>query len=125
MKAAPYEELAAALDMLPNGFPRTKGGAEILILKKILTPEEASLASLLTGTFEPTAAIAGRIGVSEAEARKRLFDLAKKGLVWEDKKNLIVLCCLFYNRGCWVEKRGISSRSAVCMMGINYRRRKI
>jgi len=69
MKAAPYEVLAAALDRLPNGFPRTKGAAEILILKKILTPEEASLASLLTGTFEPTAAIAGRIGVSEAEAR--------------------------------------------------------
>jgi electron transport complex protein RnfB len=89
MITAPYEELAAALDRLPNGFPRTAGGLEILILKKLFTPEEASLASLLTGTFEPTVAIAGRIGLPEAEARKRLFALAKKGLAWLTKEGTL------------------------------------
>ena len=30
-----YEQLADALDRLPNGFPRTPTGVEIRILKKI------------------------------------------------------------------------------------------
>jgi len=40
-----YERLADALDRLPNGFPRTASNKEIRILKKIFSPEEASLAS--------------------------------------------------------------------------------
>ena len=40
MSETAYEHLARALDMLPNGFPRTESGVEIQILKKILSPEE-------------------------------------------------------------------------------------
>jgi len=47
-----YEQLAIALDRLPNGFPRTPARTEIKLLKWIFSPEEALLASQLTGTME-------------------------------------------------------------------------
>jgi len=40
-----YEQLAKALDRLPNGFPRTPSNVEIAILEKIFSLEEASIAS--------------------------------------------------------------------------------
>ncbi|MGE5549759.1 MAG: 4Fe-4S ferredoxin, partial [Bacteroidota bacterium] len=77
-----YIDLAAALDMLPNGFPRTASGVELKILKKIFSPEEAFLASRLRGTAESVAAIAARAGLPVDEARARLKGLAKRGLIW-------------------------------------------
>ena len=47
------EQLADALDRLPNGFPRTASNVEIIILKKIFSPEEASLVSQLDSDMEP------------------------------------------------------------------------
>ena len=81
-----YEQLAEALDRLPNGFPRTPSNVEIAILKKIFLPEEASLASQLPGQMEPTEAIAKRIGLPEDQARARLTDMAKRGLLWSDQR---------------------------------------
>jgi electron transport complex protein RnfB len=74
-----YHSLAAALDRLPNGYPRTESGIELLILQKLFSPEEAALASLLTGEMQPMQAIASRLGAPEAETRRRLLDLARKG----------------------------------------------
>lgn len=53
-----YSSFAAALDRLPNGYPRTESGIELLILQKLFTPEEAALASLLTGEMQPVASLA-------------------------------------------------------------------
>jgi len=77
-----YERLADALDRLPNGFPRTSSGVEITILKKICSPEEAWLASQLSGHREPLDAIAERVGLSIEEAGLRLMAMAENGLVW-------------------------------------------
>ncbi len=77
-----YEQLAKALDNLPNGFPRTSSNVEILILKKIFSPDEASLACQLTGSMEPVEAIAQRIGLSEEEAKAKLLSMGKRGLLW-------------------------------------------
>ena len=82
-----FEKLAAALDRLPNGFPRTETGVEISILKKIFSPEEASLACHLTGTPASVDAIAGRIDQPAADVSKRLFKMARRGLVWLEKQN--------------------------------------
>jgi hypothetical protein len=38
-----YYELAKVLDTLPNGFPSTEDGLEIILLKKIFRPEDAEL----------------------------------------------------------------------------------
>ena len=82
----PYDMLAESLDRLPNRYPRTASGVELRILKKIFSPDEAALACLLGGVPEPYENIAERAGLPVAEARKRLFALAKKALVWPSKE---------------------------------------
>jgi len=57
-----YQRLAKVLDTLPNGFPATKNGLEIKILKKIFTPEEADLFCDLRLTPETPKQIADRTG---------------------------------------------------------------
>ncbi len=79
-----YNRLAAALDALPNGFPRTPSGKEIRILQKILSPEEAFLASHLTGRMEAPNVIAPRLGLPAEEVASGLKALAKRGMVWLD-----------------------------------------
>jgi NAD-dependent dihydropyrimidine dehydrogenase PreA subunit len=82
MSGAVFESLANALDRLPNGYPRTDSGVEILILKKIFTAEEAALASLLGRELECSDSIAARAGIPAREARHILMRMAKRGLVW-------------------------------------------
>jgi len=81
-----YEQLADALDRLPNAFPRTPSKVEMAILKKIFSPEEASLASQLCGDMEPIDVIAERVGLPVGEARTRLMKMARRGFVWFDKQ---------------------------------------
>ena len=85
MNEAAYEHLARALDGLPNGFPRTTSGVEIRLLKKILSPEEARLASNVTGKMEAVEVIAKRAGIPARDAGRDLIALAKRGLVWTGK----------------------------------------
>ncbi|MCW4041214.1 MAG: hypothetical protein NWE83_10745 [Candidatus Bathyarchaeota archaeon] len=47
MEPTEYDRLAGALDRLPNGFPCTDSGVELEILRRIFSPEEAHIASLL------------------------------------------------------------------------------
>jgi NAD-dependent dihydropyrimidine dehydrogenase PreA subunit len=81
-----YEQLAEALNNLPNGFPRTPSNVEIRILRKIFSPEEASLAGQLTGSMKSAEAIANRIGLTAEEAEARLTKMAKRGLLWSYKE---------------------------------------
>lgn len=81
-----YEQLADALDKLPNGFPRTSSNVEIHLLKKIFSPEEASLGSQLRGDMEPFDTIAKRAGLPAEKVKTQLMEMAKKGLVWVDKQ---------------------------------------
>jgi electron transport complex protein RnfB len=82
-----YEDLAEALDLLPNGFPRTASRVEIAILKKIFTPEEASLASRLSREPEPADAIAERAAKPVEAVRQPLADMVQRGLVWPEKRS--------------------------------------
>ena len=47
-----YKRLAEHLDALPNGFPPAEDGAELCLLAKLFTPEEAALAAQLRLTLE-------------------------------------------------------------------------
>jgi NAD-dependent dihydropyrimidine dehydrogenase PreA subunit len=80
-----YEQLADALNKLPNGFPRTDSGVEIRILRLIFSPEEASLACQLGEESQPLDAIAKRVGLATEEAEAKLSNMAEKGMVfpWE------------------------------------------
>ncbi len=81
-----YESLADALDRLPNGFPRTPSNVEIPMLKKIFSTEDASIASQLSGEMETIDSIAAQIGFTPRKATLKLVDMARRGLVWIDKK---------------------------------------
>ncbi len=87
MSNAAYEELAQALDRLPNGFPRTPSNVEIALLRKIFTEEEARLAGYLTGTMAPIEDVAQRAGIAADEARAALKDMARRGLLWFDRSS--------------------------------------
>ena len=82
MNRQAYEELAAALDRLPNGFPRTPSNVEIPLLQKIFSAEEAALAGQLKSEPESVDAIAARAGQPTAAVRKQLMQMVRRGLVW-------------------------------------------
>ena len=82
-----YEDLALAMDRLPNGYPRTTSGVEIRILEKIFTPDEAALAARLTGHYETFAEISARTGLAEDVFNRTLIALAQRGLVWFEKSD--------------------------------------
>jgi Fe-S-cluster-containing hydrogenase component 2 len=76
-----YRDLARKLDAIPNGFPATESGVELRLLAAMYTAEEAALAAALRSTHEPPAEIAARMGLERAETRRRLKDMARKGLI--------------------------------------------
>jgi electron transport complex protein RnfB len=78
-----YEHLAEALDKLANGFPRTSSNAEIRLLKKIFSNEEASLACQLSGSMESCDIISERVGLSAEQAEAKLTKMAEKGMLWD------------------------------------------
>jgi Pyruvate/2-oxoacid:ferredoxin oxidoreductase delta subunit len=81
MSQAAYKKLAERLDALPNGFPPTDDGAELRLLAKLYTPEEAELASQLRLTKEVPEQVANRLGQDKAEVRGLLKGMARKGLI--------------------------------------------
>jgi len=76
-----YRKLAERLDAIPNGFPATESGAELRLLAKIFTPEEAALAGVMRLTREPAADIAARAGVDADTVYRTLKEMARKGQI--------------------------------------------
>lgn len=87
MNTDTYKQLAGALDILPGGFPETKSGVELQILKKIFSPEEALVASNLTDTSEPLESIAERVNLPKEQIEERLEAMLHKGIIWGSKKD--------------------------------------
>jgi len=77
-----YEGLANHLDRLPGGFPRTESGVEMRILKRLFSPEEASVACNLRGMPEPVERIARRAGLPPEELAEKLSTMSRKGLIY-------------------------------------------
>jgi len=77
-----YIKLQKHLDNQAVGFPATRSGVEINILKHIFSPEEAEIACCLSYKFEPLETIIRRAGhlVDSAEELARHFDrIQQKG----------------------------------------------
>ena len=81
-----YEQLAQALDRLPNSFPRTPSNVEIPLLKKIFSLEEAFIASHLGMDMEPLSVISKRLKRSQEEAEAKLVAMARRRLLWSDEE---------------------------------------
>lgn len=76
-----YERLAAAQEALPHGFPRTKSGVEIKLIKMAFSPEEVSLAGQLTRFPETAAEIAKRVDMDAADVTVLLESLIPRRLI--------------------------------------------
>jgi Pyruvate/2-oxoacid:ferredoxin oxidoreductase delta subunit len=77
-----YIELREFLHGMPGGYPATESGVELEILKKLFTPEQASLTMQLTPVPESVSDFASRTGIGEEEALEGLEDLAREGLIF-------------------------------------------
>lgn len=78
-----YRRLQLHLDRMPVGFPATKSGVEIRILKRLFNPEDARVALALSALPEPVHVIARRTRrfLSRDALRTRLSDMAARGLI--------------------------------------------
>ena len=83
-----YNELRDHLDSFPIGFPSTKSGLELDILKYFFTPEEAKIATSLKFSWskqlEPLEEIYERLkdtNIDIKELEMHLDNMAKKGLI--------------------------------------------
>ena len=77
-----YVKLQRHLDRQAVGFPATRSGAEIRLLKHIFNPLEAEIATCLTYRFEPLDRIFERVGrrVETLEKLEEILDgIEKKG----------------------------------------------
>jgi Fe-S-cluster-containing hydrogenase component 2 len=85
-----YCKLQKHLDnKLPGGFPPTKSGVEIRLLKQVFTPEEAEVAMQLSMKPEPLKRIFKRVkksGISFEELQKLLDRMAHKGTLLVNEK---------------------------------------
>jgi Pyruvate/2-oxoacid:ferredoxin oxidoreductase delta subunit len=85
-----YVKLQKHLDNQAVGFPATRSGIEIKILKHIFTPEEAEIAGCLSYKFEPLETIfnrASHLVASPDELKKYLDRIQKKGGIESKIKN--------------------------------------
>jgi ferredoxin len=82
IEEAIYRELREYLDKLPVGYPKTKSGVDLRILKRIFTPQEAKIATKLTWSYETTEAIHGRakeLGMTARELEQALDNMVSHG----------------------------------------------
>jgi hypothetical protein len=81
MSKNPYKRLAERLDALPNGFPPTADGAELRLLAKLFTAEEAAIAADLRLTLETPKVFSERVGGDAKELKRHLKGMARRGLI--------------------------------------------
>ena len=77
-----YERLREFLHAMPGGYPATDSGVEIMILKKLYSPEQAELTMKLTDEPEDITEIASRTGINEPELAEKLEEMAQNGLIF-------------------------------------------
>ncbi len=85
-----YRELQRHLDRQPIGFPASRSGAEIRILKRLFTPEQAQLATHLNyklSTAEQVYESAKGGGPSSADVERMLNEMAAAGAIGRVEKD--------------------------------------
>ncbi len=82
MEDGVYYRLRDILDSMPHAFPPTQDGLEIRILKKIFTPEEAGVATLMKMKFESAEEMALRTGLDAGYLHSILKVMGDKGQIF-------------------------------------------
>lgn len=82
-----YRKLQEHLDEMPIGYPKTRSGIEIQILKDLFSPEEAEIATYLRYSPVPSDSLDDiyermkETGISKQELKERLENMGKKGSI--------------------------------------------
>jgi Na+-translocating ferredoxin:NAD+ oxidoreductase subunit B len=76
-----YRNLADTLDRLPGRFPRTPSGAEIPLLRRLFTAEQARLGAVMGRNYEEASAIAARVASPLSDVGPQLDGMERNGLV--------------------------------------------
>lgn len=74
-----YIQLREHLNNMPTGYPVTESGAEIKMLKKFYTPEQARIAVSVGRKPEKAEAIAKKLNMDPAEAAVKIEQMAREG----------------------------------------------
>jgi electron transport complex protein RnfB len=82
MEEAIFQKLAEHLDQLPGGFSSSDSDADMRLLQRLFTPEEAGLAVHLTLDREKAEVIAERAKLPPAETEEWLNEMSSKGLIF-------------------------------------------
>jgi NAD-dependent dihydropyrimidine dehydrogenase PreA subunit/DNA-binding transcriptional ArsR family regulator len=83
----PCRALQKHLDSMPVGFPQTKSGVEIRILKRLFTAEEARIAIYLKYSTTPSETLkeifdrTRSLGITKNQLEQNLDKMAEKGLI--------------------------------------------
>ena len=80
-RVAVYRALAEYLDHLPEGFPPSDTGADIRLLQRLFTEQEARIAVQLSLQRESAEEIAPKVGLTAVAAENHLQSMAQKGLI--------------------------------------------
>ncbi len=79
---SPYRRLAQALDRMPQRFPPAENEAELRVLGKIFTPDEAEIAAVLGPVPQTAAEVAALLGRDQREIAGMLKDMTRRSLAW-------------------------------------------
>ncbi len=82
-----YQKLRTRLDDMATGYPSTASGLEIRILQRLFTEEQAELFLKLSPLLETPADAARRLNRSPDELAQQMEQMAKKGLLFRQKKD--------------------------------------
>jgi electron transport complex protein RnfB len=85
-----YKELQKHLDKMPVGYPATKSGVELRLLKFLFTPEQAKIALGLDHKFRTVEQIYENVknfGISLKELGAKLEEMVERGNTFSKKKN--------------------------------------
>lgn len=82
-----YKKLQERLDLYSFGYPHSKTGEEIAILKKLFTEEDAQNFLLLSPKLESPEEVIARTGVEDPEFAAKLESMASRGLLFRLNRN--------------------------------------
>ncbi len=81
-----YEQLAKMLDNLASGYPTTKSGVEIRILRQMFSEQEANLFLNLSFMLESPEDAGNRLGRDVSDISIQMETMAKNGLLFRLRK---------------------------------------
>jgi Na+-translocating ferredoxin:NAD+ oxidoreductase subunit B len=81
-----YERLRDKLDEMATGYPISPDGAEMRLLRKLFTPEDAAMFLHMGTVGETPWEVATRIGADQEKTALHLEDMARRGLLFRSRR---------------------------------------